>query len=466
MTSVYGLPLLLERLHWPVPRVRWETARALANLVRTGDLATRDAILDWNAQQYLEIDASFLPSIIETFSLTEHFQFEEVRRAITTPSILTDALLSRLYPEKARQLFSFRYDFTPELKVDSTARRLFSDGVGTLVPQIFQTVLRGEERTTGLPFMDQWRSEWATLRERHADPYTSYPHFFFAGDRGMSGSLDVRQRAVFVSAYLRTIHRAQLQWDMPPDYATYLASYALHLNGGLSEFDGSVRPSWSTGFRKELGGLGPTSLARSLWRKAAATVEPGFEPLAIDVVDHDEKLAVRVRVIRVIAPREATPTKSFAEPAWVRTKSDPWTLGGELLPGDYGHEEEGLQPLCVAAQTQAIGRIHIDLFLGRLLLADPILAHGVAEVFCEPDAILLNDNNGLLSRLALWYADWAPIHPPEIGLTGSLTTCRSDVIRALKLDCGVATPRMVEVTIAEREHGWEPSKVEKRSFRI
>lgn len=466
VSSTYALPLLVERLHWPVPRVRWETARALAGLVRSGDSTARDALLDWNAKQHLEVDAAILPSIVQAFSLAAHFSFEEVHNAITAPSILSDALLGTLYPGEASRLFPFRLDFTANFAADSTAERLFADGIGTLVPQVFNTILRGEQKRTGLPFLEQWCGEWTALRDQYADPYTRYPHFFFAGDRGTVGSLDLRQRAVFVSAFLRTLHRAQLQWGMPQTYAVDLANFALPFNGGLAEFDASPRPEWSVGFRNEIASVGTTQLARALWRRAATTVEPGFEPLALDVVDYDEELTVRFQIFRVLAPSGTEAAGPAADPDWVSTSGDPWTLAGELPPGRNPREGEGMRPLCIAAQAGAIGRAHIDLLLGRLLLADPLLAVGAAKVACTSDTLTLSDDRGTLSRVALWYADWAPVHLPGIPLNGSLTICRSDALRAFRRECGVSTPRLVRATIARRKQTWEPASIEERTFQI
>lgn len=466
MSGTYALPLLVERLHWPVPRVRWEAARALAGLIRRGDLAARDALLDWSAKQHLEVDAAILPSIVQAYSLGAHFEFEEVHKAISAPSILSDALLGTLYPGEASRLFPFRLNFTANFAVDSHSERLFDDGIGALVPRIFHSILRSEEDRTGLPFLEQWRGEWTALRDQFAEPYTSYPHFFFSGDRGTTGSLDVRQRAVFVSAFLRTLHRAQLQWGMPQTYAVDLANLALPFNGGLAEFEASPRPEWSIGFRNEIASVGTNRLARALWRRAAETVESGFEPLALDIVDYDEQLTVRFQIFRLVAPRGSAATGPIAEPSWVSTRDDPWNLAGELPLGRNPREGEGMRPLCVAVQTDAIGRAHIDLHLGRLLLADPLLAVGTARVACTSDTLTLSDDRGTLSRLALWYVDWTPVHLPDIPLSGSLTTCRSEALRAFRRDCGVATPRLVRATIARRKQTWEPASIEERTFRI
>lgn len=466
MRSPYALPLLVERLHWPVPRVRWEAARALAGLIRSGDSAAKVALLNWSANQHLEADAVIVPSILQAFSLAAHFSFDEVHKAITAPSILSDALLGALYPAEAYKLFASRLDFTVNVAVDSNAKRLFAEGIGKLVPRVFDSILRNEQKQTRLPFLEQWRGEWTALCNQYADPYTLSPHFFFAGDRGTTGSLDVRQRSVFVSAFLRTLHCAQLQWGMPPSYAVGLANFALPFNGGLAEFEASPRPEWSVGFRHEIARVGVTALARALWRRAATTVEPGFEPLALDVVDHDEQLTVRFQIFRVLAPSRTATAKSISDPDWVSTRGDPWALAGELPLGRNPSEGEGMRPLCVAAQAAAIGRAHIDLQLGSLLLADPLLAIGKAEVACTRDALTLTDDHGILSTLALWYADWCPVHLPGIPLSGSITSCRSDALRNFRRDCGIATPRLVRAMIARRKQTWEPASIEERTFQI
>lgn len=464
--GAFGLPFVLERLHWPVPRVRWESARALADLVQKGDEAVRGAMLAWNAKQYLESDAAILPSIIQAFNLSRYFSFDEVHHAIAAPSILSDTILAELYPNESNTLLAFRFDFTATPTVDPHAQRLFEDGIGSLVPRIFHSLLSAEDRRTPFPFLAQWLGEWAALRQRYDQPYSDYPHFFFAGDRGSTGSLDVRQRAVFVSAFLRTLHRAQLQWGMPQRYASDLAGFALPFNAGLAPFDASDRPSWSANFREEHAELGAPQLARALWRRAAATSEPGFEPLALDVVDHDEHLAVRVRITRVIAPRGERVANALAEPPWIETKGPPWELGGELPPGRLSRKGDELQPLCVAVHAPMIARSHIDLLAGRLLLADPLLADGRAIVACAPDAVTLSDSRGELSRLALWYSDWSPIHPTDFSFIGSLTSCRSDALTALRRSCDVSTPRLARVTVARREQTWESFTQDDRVYRL
>ena len=64
-----SLGLLLERLLWPVPRVRWETARALARLVRTGADGALDVLIGWTADRSLESECLLGLGVIHAFEL-------------------------------------------------------------------------------------------------------------------------------------------------------------------------------------------------------------------------------------------------------------------------------------------------------------------------------------------------------------------------------------------------------------
>ena len=98
MTDI-ALPLLLARLLWPIPRVRWEVCRGLARLVRDGNQEARDGLLNWISSRRLESEAVLGLSLIDAFELGSHFEAADVSSAIHAPSCLTDWLLKRNFAD-------------------------------------------------------------------------------------------------------------------------------------------------------------------------------------------------------------------------------------------------------------------------------------------------------------------------------------------------------------------------------
>ena len=83
--------ILVARLLWPAPRIRWEAARAIALLVRRGDTDVKYSLLDWIARRSLESEVVLGLSVIDAFKLGSHFRFEDVYMAIRSPSLLAAA---------------------------------------------------------------------------------------------------------------------------------------------------------------------------------------------------------------------------------------------------------------------------------------------------------------------------------------------------------------------------------------
>jgi hypothetical protein len=462
-----ALALLIERLNWPLPRVRWEAARQVAALIKAGDQSAKRALLDWSRRQYLEADALTIVSLVHSFGLQFAFSFDELKDAMRAPSILSDALLSDLYRGNSGQLGSERYGFAAGWPLGSSRSHGFEDGQGTIVPLIFKSAFETEQKRSGLPFMDRWEAEWNHLQDAYKESYTQ-PHFFVAGDRGSTVTADVRQRSVFLSAFLRTLSFAHVEWEMPWSEAMLSAELALPFNDGLSGFLTSKRPKWTLGLIERVARVGPAVLARKLWRGAAATLPKGFEPIAVDVADFNDKDAVRTEVQRVFHGRgpDGIPLDALGPPAWTAVGPMRYSLNGTLKLGRPWEQDQGLNTLTTAIHPQALGRAHIEISVSNLLLAHPILANGKVHVECLEDRIVAEDDDGLLSTLWLWYSDWQPSHPPEFGQIGLLTSCRSSALRRFKADCGVEMPRLARVHTGRREYSYEGFETNEKTYRL
>ena len=80
-----ALSILLERLLWPVPRVRWEVGRSLARLIREGSGQAKSGLLSWIAGRKLESEAVLGLGIIDAFDLGSHFQFASRKGCRSSP---------------------------------------------------------------------------------------------------------------------------------------------------------------------------------------------------------------------------------------------------------------------------------------------------------------------------------------------------------------------------------------------
>ena len=104
--------MLLERLLWPVPRIRWEVSRSLAHLIREGNDNAARSLLDWISTRQLESEAVLGICIIEAFDLGVFFDFSEVSNAVRAPSPLSDWLLKSNFKD-SHELSPLRYAISP-----------------------------------------------------------------------------------------------------------------------------------------------------------------------------------------------------------------------------------------------------------------------------------------------------------------------------------------------------------------
>ena len=204
--SALAAALLTERLLWPIPRVRWEAARGLARLIRDGDQVARQALLVWIGRRELESEVILGLGVIDGFDLSWAFGSDEVFRAVKAPSFLSDLLLARNFADAAC-LFPFRYALSPNAPapLSDEVSAWFERYWHAAVPPVFHHTLERLEEESGWPFLKQWKHDWCWLQSTHARPVPDRPYHFFDHDREGVGQLDLGQRELYVSAYLRTL---------------------------------------------------------------------------------------------------------------------------------------------------------------------------------------------------------------------------------------------------------------------
>ncbi len=147
------LQMLLERLLWPVPRVRWEVARSLARLIREGDREAASGLLNWISARQLESEVILGLGIIDAFDLGAYFEFADVHKAIQAPSHLSDYLLKKNFAN-ASGLSPFRYAISPPepATLPQHEEAWFDRCRKWAVPPIFSGELTRLQESTDFPF--------------------------------------------------------------------------------------------------------------------------------------------------------------------------------------------------------------------------------------------------------------------------------------------------------------------------
>ena len=466
MTSP-ALLMLLERLLWPVPRVRWEAGRSLAYLIREGDREAANGLLNWISARRLESEAVLGLGIIDAFDLGAYFEFTDVSKAVRAPSHLSDCLLKRNFTD-ARGMSPFRYAVSPSepATLPQHEEAWFDRYRKSAVAPMFSSVLTRLQQLTDFPFRMRWEHDWRWLQATDPRPETEYPYFFSGADRNRVGQFDFGQRELYVSAYLRTLAYFAICGSMPHHVAEHYAILALAMNRGLADLEPVARPDWArdllpfdAGHTKEI--------AQKLWAYAEAAAKPGEVPLALRVVDFDTQDFVEFDLTLAIGPIDFTSGPPEVE------------AHGELIENERPGEMEGVvgrnantnrfaidYPLAMTEVIllENLGRVHTDMAL-NIRLASPYVFGTSANVQCGPSEIRLEAGGDVLSRWVHWYADWEPTMFSELeSAVGSMTTVLKSRLDQLRACHGVEIARLVRVRRGVRREIYEEHKVETESY--
>lgn len=424
--AVHTIDILLTRLLWPVPRVRLEAARALAELIKAGDRNAADCLLVWISQKKFESEVILGLNIIEAFNLGAFFAFDEVRNSVNAASHLADWLIKANFAQ-ADRLSPSRYSYAPanSAELPEAVRRSFSAFNG--LPQMFLSRLSHLEEQSGLPFRKRWQHEWEWLQ---AGQFRSQgnPSYFYKGNREITGQFDFADRETYVSAYLRTLAFAADKWKLPHSIAEQHSRAALTLNRGLAKVAPVDRPRWSDGIL--LGERDPKSVASAIWAAASSSAAPGQMLAALRAVEVGETgyAVFEFDVVTGSAAALASPD----EPDDCRWSylANPARYEG----GFYSSPDIGVKPkprrLCGKATVLDVGRALVNL-VSHVHLPSPHADQPRSEVTCLESGIEMHAGGSPVAFWEHWYSDWEPACPRRAySLIGYRTTVKRDYVEA------------------------------------
>ena len=465
--SNHAVALLLERLLWPVPRIRWEVGRSLAELVREENREASDGLLNWISRRKLESEVILGLGIIDAFDLGGYFDLSAVSGAVRAPSHLSDWILNRNFA--TRRAFSpFRYAVSslepPKLPLH--VESWFDRYREWAVPPLFSDRLERLGELAHRSFLERWRHEWRWLQATDGRPSAAYPYFFSIGDRHRRGQFDHGQRELYVSAYLRTLAFAAHSGAIRHHQATQYAMAALTMNRGLADLQPIVRPEWTQGLLpcedrrfKEM--------ASEIWEGAQDTIGDEEVPLRVRVADHDARGFVEFKIALVIGPTGFTLEPPEArELIPIVTKERPGEFAGLVGGKASGGGVPDTLPLALTQQVTPdnIGRVHVDAAV-NIRLASPYVFGAPGRIRCGPSEIRLDAGRSMLSRWIHWYADWRPAIFPELEtVIGSVTTVSRESLERLCAPPNVEVARLVRVRRAVRPQTYSTPEVEAQAF--
>ncbi len=417
-----ALALLFDRLKWPVPMVRWQTAKQIRNFLNNA--ATRDlamvALLDRLEACRFETEVCSLLTII---FLSQHSVRPE-RTTVTTrikkPSLLSDFLLDIIYGDGSGTS-EWRHRERRAMPADFKADAYFDRYRLAHAPPIFSEHLGRLERQSGLPFSQRWGFEWAMLCDELRVPYTSYPHYFDddSASRGsIVGQYWQRMRDAYLSSYMRTLAFAVLEWGMPSKAAQ---GYTLELAdsiAGLFELEPSSRPAWMTNlperFCAEDANFNKLTLelfqaSRTEGRALVSLDMPvlrSTRPHArLTVTAHlcsvDYKLPTDATLFERLLINDITRTFNLEGPTPVSSFADSVQAGAQ---GDQ-------VGICHSMMPVPFGCWHNDYHSVGMAVPASYVAPKLSIVASSGGLDLLDSKGVLRARISTWNDHWSPSYP-------------------------------------------------------
>lgn len=458
--------LLVLRLDAPDPWVRVEAARAVASAVRAGDTDIKSSFLAWLGAKTLESEAANAVSLISAFDLGSCFGADELDAVINVPSVLSEALMRDLYPNRGAGSRALGYasdeaEFDPDLVTTFVGRQGWY-----LTPLVSHFLLRLER--LGDLLMSRWKFEWCLLQAQRREPFADLQALLRGDARASHAFFQVRQTELYASAYLRALAYAEVEQGVPSTIISDLAFHVAPFTGGLAGAMPMTRPDWSIGVTDAVAGNGLSAAAETLWEAAEESLPSSHALLAVHSV---ESLALGLTSLTITLTghsRDGAPTAgneaTDIEDVWLKAKS---TRVGRIEGGASATlptvKLETNPGLSACMSPWHLDRYHHDFAPQGIRLARPDMIDGDVTVSADGDGLYLEGARGRSSTWRYWNADWSPTRPrglPRLG--GFLTSVRRDLLEEYLARRELVTGRHCDALIGSRDYDFGDMKIEQR----
>ena len=435
------LQVLVERLRWPVPSVKWWVLQELATFLSTEQWRNRteQALLEHLAACLLE---SEVVEVMAAFWLAKQRGYpgsDVIGKHVIAKSTLSSMMLADVAPSSL-----YQGQLSAELLLAPPGfegPQDFRTAQGATVPLMYQSEMARWEMQTGLPLKAQYAFEWARSLQRVGDEGHDWRYFYGHPSDQMTGQFFTLQSHRGRSAYLRTVLVAQRFWDMPNNYAEHIAMRALPFDPTLAWLR-PVRPEWLAAWDQasRCDGTSTTAyLSRCIAQFNSAHSGNLLASLCFPVaMGEREWLELDCVLWAQWGDAELDPLALLAEQQDRRRAG--WSLGDGLdCVTTYKIaplvERQGVSkaaPVVGGVLPFRYGVLHSDVEQRGWNV--PLLSRAGAELVAAPSGteVVFSVDETPIGRAGYWNVEWEPAHPAALKpFSGTFTALDVDGLAAL-----------------------------------
>jgi hypothetical protein len=420
------LAMLLARLNWPVPSVRWWAIQEIASLLSSEAFGgqVEEALIEQLSATFFETEVAELLFVFWITSRDGYLVPDKLGATIAARSFLSSLLLHDAgYGGVSHGSLSSPLLLSPTIfppPVDLVRAE------GHDVPRIYGTQLRRLEKSSGHPFLAQFAFEWTSSATRSTPIWLDVSHFFSREREGVTAQFVTQASHRGRSAYLRVLDIASAYWGLPVDIQADFALDALPLDPLLARMR-PVTPTWLVHWPHEWAANTETisnyvrGMVTRFEHDNGNQVLGAFSCLIhqsnLEVLDLTVTLWARLSETRVDAQHLAELT---LDKEWYNTlHSDGLSTVGWCEPDDSLSElaESGAKTIPVTGRVYPTrhGYLNTEVILRGIYAPLQIIGDAVVEVTPLDTMLSYSINRVVVGSSQIWNMAWQPFHLLKTG---------------------------------------------------
>ncbi len=437
--------MLLARLDWPLRPIRLMATRRVAELLN-GDQngLYKKRFFDWFSERQTEteiVNGLVVLGLLDNKLIGE---ISDITQLIRFPSILADNYLESIYGTRP-QIISWSKATCGPTPTWSVSEGRFKDGIGVFAAPIFKTVFIDLEKKHGLPFMEQWSWEWHCL-DMQCKRNSPSPRYFSndSSDQPIRCDVEARESDIFKSSFVRTLHHAVINWDMPLELASEIANMAAPSNLDLARIEPSdIPPNWP--YFESDASVDEATSGEALKGIFSKLMSPDATEIVVAANGHlyqSQKRWVEAEYIcglnegnSLVNPEELQKTLHSWNHAMPELRL-PGNLSSKSTHNNGKEINTECRPLAIRLYPKSQfswPRYHISMITRGLYAPYPNLFGDSIRCFVRGDSLVYETINGPIGRMIYWYAPWSTSHPVDTdGSIGTALLLQKDVVEDLK----------------------------------